>query len=116
MTLTEFQLQRERLFTAHEELLARPNEPWLESNGWFLRYRHPVLTAAHTPPFWRYDLNPDTNPYLMERLGINAAFNAGAMAWHGGVVLLARVEGVDRKSFFAIAESDSGIEKFRFWT
>ncbi|MGO9243006.1 MAG: glycosidase [Bryobacteraceae bacterium] len=116
MTLTEFQLQRERLFTAHEELLARPNEPWLESNGWFLRYRHPVLTAAHTPPFWRYDLNPDTNPYLMERLGVNAAFNAGAMAWHGGVVLLARVEGVDRKSFFAIAESDSGIEKFRFWT
>ncbi len=116
MTLTEFQLQRERLFTAHEELLARPNEPWLESNGWFQRYRHPVLTAAHTPPFWCYDLNPDTNPYLMERLGVNAAFNAGAMAWHGGVVLMARVEGVDRKSFFAIAESDSGIEKFRFWT
>ncbi len=116
MTLTEFQLQRERLFTAHEELLARPNEPWLESNGWFQRYRHPVLTAAHTPPFWRYDLNPDTNPYLMERLAVNAAFNAGAMAWHGGVVLLARVEGVDRKSFFAIAESDSGIDKFRFWT
>jgi len=116
MTLTEFQLQRERLFTAHEELLARPNEPWLESNGWFRRYRHPVLTAAHTPPFWRYDLNPDSNPYLMERLAVNAAFNAGAMAWQGGVVLMARVEGVDRKSFFAVAESASGIEGFRFWT
>ena len=116
MTLGDFQFQRERLFTAHEELIARGNEPWPESNGWFQRYRHPVLTAAHTPPFWRYDLNPDTNPYLMERLAINAVFNVGAMAWQDGVVLLARVEGVDRKSFFAVAESANGIDGFRFWT
>jgi 4-O-beta-D-mannosyl-D-glucose phosphorylase len=116
MTLEEFQLQRERLFLAHEELIARPNEPCPDSNGWFQRYRYPVLTAAHTPPYWRYDLNPDTNPYLMERLAINAVFNAGAMEWQGGVALMARVEGADRKSFFAVAHSPTGTEGFRFWT
>jgi len=86
-----------------------------ESNGWFIRYRQPVLTAAHTPVAWRYDLNQATNPLLMERLGINAVFNVGAMDWHGHVVLMARVEGVDRKSFFAVAESANGIDGFRFW-
>jgi 4-O-beta-D-mannosyl-D-glucose phosphorylase len=115
MTNAEFQLQRERLFQAHESLIERRNEPWPDSNGWFRRFRHPVLTAAHTPLFWRYDLDPASNPFLMERLGINAAFNVGAMAWKGGVVLMARVEGVDRKSFFAVAESATGIDGFRFW-
>jgi 4-O-beta-D-mannosyl-D-glucose phosphorylase len=86
-----------------------------ESNGWFRRYRYPVLTAAHTPLFWRYDLDPATNPLFLERLGINAAFNVGAMEWHGNVVLMARVEGADRKSFFAVAESANGIDGFRFW-
>jgi 4-O-beta-D-mannosyl-D-glucose phosphorylase len=106
---------RERLFAEHEALIQRPNEPLHESNGWFRRYRYPVLTAAHTPLFWRYDLDPATNPFCMERLGINAAFNVGAMEWHGNVVLMARVEGADRKSFFAVAESANGIDGFRFW-
>jgi 4-O-beta-D-mannosyl-D-glucose phosphorylase len=74
-----------------------------------------VLTAAHTPLFWRYDLNPVTNPYLMERMGINAVFNPGAMEFNGKIVLMCRVEGYDRKSFFAVAESDNGIDGFRFW-
>jgi 4-O-beta-D-mannosyl-D-glucose phosphorylase len=81
----------------------------------FRRYRYPVLTAAHTPVFWRYDLDPTTNPLLLERLGINAAFNVGAMDWQGKIVLMARVEGADRKSFFAVAESATGVDGFRFW-
>ncbi len=115
MTQADFELRRERLLRAHEDLIQRPNEPLPESNGWFERYRYPVLTAAHTPLFWRYDLDPATNPLLMERLGINAAFNVGAMEWNGNVVLMARVEGADRKSFFAVAESANGIDGFRFW-
>jgi len=103
------------LFRAHECLLARRNEPSENTNGWFQRYRYPVLTAAHTPPFWRYDLDPATNPLFMERLGINAVFNVGAIDWNGNVVLMARVEGADRKSFFAAAESATGIDQFRFW-
>jgi len=115
MTIAALQAGRERLFAEHEALIQRPNEPLQESNGWFRRYRYPVLTAAHTPLFWRYDLDPATNPFFMERLGINAAFNVGAMEWHGNVVLMARVEGVDRKSFFAVAESANGMDGFRFW-
>jgi 4-O-beta-D-mannosyl-D-glucose phosphorylase len=115
MTKPEFESERARLFRAHEELIGRPNEPLAGSNGLFRRYRYPVLTAAHTPPAWRYDLDPATNPFLMERLGINAAFNVGAMEWNGKFVLMARVEGADRKSFFAVAESPNGIDSFRFW-
>jgi len=114
MTNQEFSVERDRLLAAHERLIERPNERLPESNGWFHRYRYPVLTAAHTPVVWRYDFDPAANPFLMERLGINAAFNVGAMEWHGGVVLMARVEGVDRKSFFAVAESANGIDGFRF--
>jgi 4-O-beta-D-mannosyl-D-glucose phosphorylase len=110
-----FQLQRERLYRAHERLIERRNESLPGSNGWFRRYRHPVLTAEHTPVFWRYDLDASANPLLLERLAINAVFNVGAMEWKGGVVLMARVEGADRKSFFAVAESASGIDRFRFW-
>jgi len=88
MTQAEFQIRGERLFRAHESLILRRNEPLPDSNGWFERYRYPVLTAAHTPAFWRYDLNPETNPLLLERLAINAAFNVGAMEWNGGVVLM----------------------------
>jgi len=115
MNIACFQADRERLFAEHGALIRRRNEPLKESNGWFLRYRYPVLTAAHTPLFWRYDLDPAANPFLMERMGINAVFNVGAMEWNGNVVLMARVEGVDRKSFFAVAESASGIDGFRFW-
>ncbi len=88
----------------------------LESmNGIFNRYENPVLTALHAPLEWRFDFNPAANPYLMERFGINAAFNAGAIKFNNNYVLVARVEGTDRKSFFAIAESQNGIDSFRFW-
>ena len=108
MALAEFEARKERLLKAHEELIGRLNELLGESNGWYQRYRYPVLIAAHAPVFWRYDLDPSTNPFLMERIGVNAAFNVGAMEWNGNVVLMARVEGVDRKSFFAVAESGTG--------
>src|SRR5215467_12890325 len=100
---------------AHELLIRMTNEKLETSNGIFDRYRIPVLTAQHTPLNWRYDLNCETNPYLMERFGINAVFNAGAIKWKDKYVVMARVEGNDRKSFFAIAESPNGIDQFRFW-
>jgi 4-O-beta-D-mannosyl-D-glucose phosphorylase len=112
---TESHARREQLEKAHERLIARRNEALPETNGWFQRYLYPVLTGAHTPLFWRYDLNPDTNPFLMERIGINGVFNVGAMEWKGNVVLMGRVEGNDRKSFFAVAESATGVDGFRFW-
>ena len=81
----------------------------------YTRYKYPVLTAAHTPVFWRYDLDERTNPYLMERIGMNAVLNSGAIKWNGKYLLVARVEGADRKSFFAVAESPNGVDNFRFW-
>src|SRR6516225_1917304 len=99
----------------HAALLNRPNEIGEVGNGIYDRWKNPVLTAAHTPLFWRYDLNEKTNPYLMERFGINGVFNAGAIKWNGRYVLIVRVEGWDRKSFFAIAESPNGVDNFRFW-
>lgn len=98
----------------HEELLSRPNRP-LSGNGVCERYANPILTAAHAPLEWRYDLDEKTNPYLMERFGINAAFNSGAIKWKDGYVLMVRVEAADRKSFFAVAESPNGVDNFRFW-
>jgi 4-O-beta-D-mannosyl-D-glucose phosphorylase len=99
----------------HADLIALKNEPFEESNGIVCRYRFPVLTAAHTPILWRYDLNAKTNPFLMERFGINAVLNAGAIKWNGKYLLMPRVESNDRKSFFAIAESNNGIDNFTFW-
>ena len=84
-------------------------------NGIYDRYVYPVLTAAHAPIIWKYDMNPETNPYFMERLGINAVLNSGAIYLNGKYYLVARVEGNDRKSFFAVAESDSPVDGFRFW-
>ncbi len=104
----------EALKRRHEELLARPNEKLAAGNGLFDRYKYPVVTAEHVPLHWRYDLNPATNPYMMERIGVNATFNAGAMKWEDKYILMVRVEGYDRKSFFAIAESPNGVENFRF--
>jgi len=86
----------------------------MPGNGIFLRYRNPILTAAHTPLFWRYDLDQSSNPFLMERFGINGVFNAGAIKWKDRYALMVRVEGCDRKSFFAIAESPNGVDNFRF--
>ena len=98
---------------SHEQLLTKKNHP-IEGNGVYERYANPVLTADHAPLEWRYDLHKETNPYLMERFGIHAAFNSGAIKFGGKYVLVARVEGADRKSFFALAESPNGIDNFRF--
>lgn len=99
----------------YESLLSQSN-PILEStNGIYNRYQHPVVTAAHIPIEWRYDLNPETNPYCMERISFNAVMNSGAIKWNGKYLLVVRVEAADRKSFFAIAESPNGIDNFRFW-
>ncbi len=110
----EFRQKLASLFRNHEALIARKNQKAPGGNGIFERYLHPILTAEHTPVFWRYDLDPESNPHLMERMGINATFNAGALEWHGNILLIARVEGVDRKSFFAVTESQTGIDGFRF--
>ena len=91
------------LSKSHQELIAMPNQPLQHSNGIYERYKNPILTAAHTPLEWRYDLNAKTNPFGMERIGINATFNAGAIKFNGSYVLAVRVEGADRKSFIAIA-------------
>lgn len=110
-----FQKRLEMLQQAHEELITRKNKKKENGNGIYERYQHPILTAAHIPLYWRYDLNPETNPYLMERFGINSVFNSTAIKWNDKYLLIARVEGTDRKSFFAVAESPNGIDNFRFW-
>ena len=98
-----------------EALLARKNNKSDFYNGIYDRYEYPVLTREHTPIEWRYDLNKETNPYFMERLGINAVMNSGAIMLNGKYYLIARIEGNDRKSFFGVAESDNGVDGFRFW-
>ena len=103
------------LMEEYETLISRENEKILPGNGIFERYKYPILTAAHTPLEWRYDFNPETNPYFMERFGIKAVFNAGAIKFDGKYLVMGRVEGYDRKSFFAIAESPNGIDRFQFW-
>jgi len=112
---TKFEKRLQALRKTHEELISQRNEKEKLGNGIYDRYRNAVLTAQHTPLFWRYDLDPHTNPHLMERFGINAVFNAGAIKLNEKYYVVARVEGVDRKSFFAIAESDNGVDGFRFW-
>jgi len=104
------------LAAEQEKLLTRKNEVDTSFyNGLFERYKYPVLTREHTPIHWRFDVNKKTNPYFMERLGINAVMNSGAIELDGRFYLVARVEGNDRKSFFAVAESDNGVDNFRFW-
>src|SRR5215218_8374427 len=105
----------EEIKAEQESFLERQNFPVTKSNGIFKRYKYPILTAAHAPLTWRYDFNPETNPFLMERFGINAVLNAGAIKLNDKYLLVARVEGNDRKSFFAVAESDNGIDNFTFW-
>ena len=111
----KFVARLEKLRKAHKELLEKPNIPEELGNGIYTRYLNPVLTAAHAPLEWRYDLNEKTNPFLMERIGVNAVLNAGAIKFNGKYVVVARVEGVDRKSFFAVAESPNGVDNFKFW-
>ncbi len=109
----DYKTREALLRNQHEELLGRKNYP-LEGNGVYERFKYPVVTAEHAPLEWRYDFDPVANPYLMERFGIHAAFNAGAIKLDGRYCLVVRVEGADRKSFFAVAESDCGYEGFRF--
>ncbi len=103
------------LAAKQEELLSRRNIKKTDFyNGIYDRYEYPVLTREHVPLTWQYDINEETNPYFMERLGINAVMNSGAIMLNGKYYLVARIEGNDRKSFFGIAESDNGIDNFRF--
>lgn len=114
--LTNFNKRNIEIEREFQKLIEQKNETQSTvGNGIFNRYKYPVLTRNHTPIEWRYDLNETTNPFLMERIGINAVFNAGAMKWGDKYILAARIEGIDRKSFFAIAESPNGIDNFKFW-
>lgn len=113
--MKDFENKLAGLLADHNKLLSEPNEPVAEYNGVYRRYKNPVLTGKHVPVEWRYDLNEKTNPFLMERIGANATMNSGAIKWNGKYVLVVRVEGADRKSFFAIAESPNGIDNFQFW-
>ncbi len=115
MTQQSFKKNVQELFIQQEKLFALRNSKSSNGNGIFDRYENPVLTAEHAPITWRYDLDEKTNPFLLERLGINAVFNAGAILHEGNYLVVARVEGADRKSFFAVAESPNGTDNFRFW-
>lgn len=114
-TEAEFQIRLQKLEKKYQQLINRKNERLEPGNGIFYRYKYPVLTVEHTPLIWRYDFDYQSNPYLMERQGINAVFNPGAIKLKGNYYLIARTEGNDRKSFFSIAESKNGIDKFQFW-
>ncbi len=105
----------ELLIREYESLITRKNEKLAYTEGIYERYRYPILTAAHVPVYWKYDMDTDTNPHCMQRIGINSVFNAGAIKLKNKYILAARVEGWDRKSFFAIAESPNGVDNFRFW-
>lgn len=111
----DFKQRLHELLTSQETLIRRKNSRQPKDNGIVERYKHPVLTAEHAPLIWRYDFNQKTNPFLMERIAVNATFNAGAIEFNGKVLVMVRVEGADRKSFFAVAESENGIDNFRFW-
>ncbi|MFA6813546.1 MAG: glycosidase [Bacteroidaceae bacterium] len=113
--MNTFDKKVSRLFAKYDALVSQKNKPVVESNGIFTRYEYPILTAAHIPVFWRYDLNEETNPRLLERIGFNATMNSGAIKLGDKYLLVVRVEGADRKSFFAVAESLNGIDNFRFW-
>lgn len=115
MTRNAFNLKLKQLQQQHSRFVGRRNPKQKQGNGIFDRYENPVLSAEHTPLFWRYDFHHKTNPHLMTRLGINSICNVGAMEWKGNIVLMSRVEGWDRKSFFGVAESKNGVDRFKFW-
>lgn len=113
--MTQFEEKVVNLRQQHEALLSKPNHPQAKYNGIYEKYENPILTAEHTPLEWRYDFCEKDNPYMMQRIMMNATLNSGAMKWNGKYLLVVRVEGADRKSFFAVAESPNGIDNFRFW-
>ena len=112
---TDFAQQFSALTLEHSAFLKRPNQIINSKNGIYNRYQYPILTANHTPLCWRYDFDETTNPFLMERVSMNATFNSGAIKIDDKYLLVVRVEGADRKSFFAVAESPNGIDNFKFW-
>jgi 4-O-beta-D-mannosyl-D-glucose phosphorylase len=114
MARFDFEKALRRKVDRHRKLIERKNKRAKDGNGVVDRWKHPVLIGAHAPIHWRYDLDPKRNPLFLERLGVNGAFNVGALEWEGKVCLVARVEGADRKSFFAVAESSNGVDSFRF--
>jgi len=113
--MTTFEERFQRIKNEKERLTGTPNEMLDSGDGFCDRYKFPALTAAHVPIFWEYDLDPGSNPYFMKRFGINAVFNAGAIKFNGKYLVVVRVEGYDRKSFFAVAESATGTDGFKFW-
>lgn len=115
MTAFFFESEKDRISIGHEMLLNQSNWRLPSANGIFSRFLYPVLTKEHIPLQWRFDFNPKTNPFFLERISFNSTFNAGALYWENKFLLFVRVEAVDRKSFFAIAQSDNGIDNFRFW-
>lgn len=115
MKKKKFEKKLRELIKSHEILITRKNEKIADYNGIYEKYKFPVLTNHHTPLSWRYDMNYETNPMLLQRIGINATFNSGAILFKGKYLMVVRVEGWDRKSFFAIAESPDGINEWRFW-
>lgn len=115
MNQIQFNNKIKQLLSEYKVFTERKNEKLPSKNGIFNRYKHPVLSREHAPVHWRYDFNYDSNPYLMERLGVNAMMNSGAIKWQGKYILVPRIEGMDRKSFFAVAESPNGVDNFTFW-
>lgn len=109
-----FQKRKALVEAQYNELITKQNRP-IEGNGVVCRWQNPVVTAQHIPLNWRYDYNPTTNPFFMERIGVEGAYNSGAIKLNGKYCLVVRVEGADRKSFFAVAESENGVDNFRFW-
>ena len=110
-----YQEKVQALRQRHEALLQRKNQVVEGGNGIYEKYVYPILTAEHTPLEWKYDFNEKDNPFLMQRIMMNAVLNAGAIKLDGRYLLVCRVEGADRKSFFAVAESPNGIDQWRFW-
>ena len=115
MNSAQFNERLKVLLSEHDNLIRRKNELIKKNNGIFNRYKYPIVTAEHAPVFWRYDLDYSSNPNLIERLGINGVFNSGAIELNNKILLVARVEGNDRKSFLAVVESPNGIDNFKFW-
>jgi len=113
--MIDYDIALKRLFEEQEALLTTLNKPLFSINGIYERYQNPVITAAHVPLHWRFDFNRNANPYLLERIGVNATLNSGAIKFDNKYLLVVRVEGYDRKSYFAVAESPNGIDNFRFW-
>ncbi len=115
LTITEFEAKLTKLQAQHKTLIAKENSEVQKSNGIYSRWSNPIVTNDHIPLDWRYDFNHETNPFLLERIGVNATLNSGAIKFNGKYVIVVRVEGVDRKSYFAVAQSDNGVDNFEFW-